>query len=304
MQHAYSLHFSLGDMDCLLLAVTPQLVRANSPFHPYYSHQHPAFELFYVSDGQYELRVGMQNHTVERGQVILIPPGVYHSTRRTHGGIMSVIFKLTPPEQLKKYTNSHLISSTLHAAPTVPVDVNARIGGLALISTLDQIRTLVERHTGQYVLEEELRALSMILVLELFQRLSSYAPQKSTSSADTYSRYSFIIDEFFASHFSINNGNELLAQNLCVSTRQLDRILRKSYGMSYREKLLEVRLAVAIDFLQTTDKSITEIATLVGYSNPTNFSTFIKNATGKTPSEIRKAAAEPLGSAPLSSLAE
>lgn len=80
MQHAYSLHFSLGDMDCLLLAVTPQLVRANSPFHPYYSHQHPAFELFYVSDGQYELRVGMQNHTVERGQVILIPPGVYHST--------------------------------------------------------------------------------------------------------------------------------------------------------------------------------------------------------------------------------
>lgn len=290
MQHIYSLGFSLGDMECQLLAVTPQVVRQSSPLQQYYSHQHPAFELFYVFAGQYELRIGAENYTVEKGQVILIPPGIYHSSKSISSDIMSVIFKLPAPEQLKKFTSSHLISSTLYSTPTAPFDVNARVGGLALSSTLEQIRTLVERYTNQYILEEELRALSVILVLELFQRLSSHTPQKISSNTDLYSQYCFIIDEFFAMHFNVNNGNELLARRLCVSTRQLDRILRKSYGMSYREKLQEVRLAVAVDFLQTTEKSITEIATLVGYSNPTNFSTFIKNATGRKPSEIRKAA--------------
>ena len=75
---------------------------------------------------------------------------------------------------------------------------------------------------------------------------------------------------------------------LHVSPRQLHRIIKKSYGKSYREKLSEIRVEIATSFLSGSDKSIAEISELLGYSTPANFSTFIKNATGKTPSEIRK----------------
>lgn len=58
--------------------------------------------------------------------------------------------------------------------------------------------------------------------------------------------------------------------------------------MSYREKLTEIRIEVSMDLLLTTEKSVAEISEMVGYSNPANFSTFIKNVTGKTPSAIRR----------------
>ena len=79
-----------------------------------------------------------------------------------------------------------------------------------------------------------------------------------------------------------------IRDSLCISPRQLDRILRKSYGMSYREKLTEIRIEVSMDLLLTTEKSVAEISEMVGYSSPANFSTFIKNVTGKTPSAIRR----------------
>lgn len=43
-----------------------------------------------------------------------------------------------------------------------------------------------------------------------------------------------------------------------------------------------------MDLLLTTEKSVAEISEMVGYSSPANFSTFIKNVTGKTPSAIRR----------------
>ena len=45
---------------------------------------------------------------------------------------------------------------------------------------------------------------------------------------------------------------------------------------------------VSMDLLLTTEKSVAEISEMVGYSSPANFSTFIKNVTGKTPSAIRR----------------
>ena len=294
MQQTFSIHFLLGEMDCQLLAITPQEENKDLLPYTYYSHQHPAFELFYISEGQYTLRVGSTSYTVEKNQAILIPPKTYHSSCSVSSDIskMSIIFKIPPPQPLENYTNSNLISKTLYSFPVIPFHVNTCINGLNIKTTLDQIRTLVEHHENNYfVQQEELRALSTMLILELFQRLSNHTFPNVQTPQNSDAQQNFVIDEFFNLHFNTNDGNKVLAQKLNVSTRQLDRILKKSYGMSYREKLQEAKLAVALDFLQTTKKSITEIALLTGFSKPTNFSTFIKNATRKTPSELRKSSA-------------
>jgi len=86
----------------------------------------------------------------------------------------------------------------------------------------------------------------------------------------------------------LNNGEALLAKRLNVSTRQLNRILKQSYGMNYREKLKEARLKLALEQLCHTDNSISQIAQQLGYSSAANFNTFIKNVTGKTPTQLRK----------------
>jgi len=60
--------------------------------------------------------------------------------------------------------------------------------------------------------------------------------------------------------------------------------------MNYRDKLKEIRLEIALNFLSHSDKSIAQIAQLLGYGSSANFSAFIKKATGKTPSQLRKEA--------------
>ena len=50
-----------------------------------------------------------------------------------------------------------------------------------------------------------------------------------------------------------------------------------------------MRSSAASDvYKRQTEKSVAEISEMVGYSSPANFSTFIKNVTGKTPSAIRR----------------
>ena len=58
--------------------------------------------------------------------------------------------------------------------------------------------------------------------------------------------------------------------------------------MNYRQKLCEIRMEIATNMLRNTDKTIAEIAEILGYSSSANFSTFIKNYSGKTPSQIRR----------------
>ena len=134
---------------------------------------------------------------------------------------------------------------------------------------------------------EEMKAYLTLLVLQLSQQLREQkriAPQniRITSKQDAE------IIEFFNKNFRLSNGADLLSKQLHVSRRHLDRILKKQYGKNYREMLQEARLARGLDLLTSTNKTIAEIANLIGYSNPASFITFIKNQTGTTPLQLRK----------------
>ena len=52
--------------------------------------------------------------------------------------------------------------------------------------------------------------------------------------------------------------------------------------------MLEIRLEVACDLLLHSEKTVQEISEAVGYSTPSNFTAFFKNATGSTPTQYRR----------------
>ena len=133
---------------------------------------------------------------------------------------------------------------------------------------------------------DEIRVLTELLILRLIQHKSA-AKDSVEDGGNAHEQRAYIIDEFFNHNFHLNDGDTALAQILGVSVRQLNRILKSLYGCNFREKLKEIRLEVATDLL-AAGRSIAEISEITGYSCPANFSTFIKNATGKTPSQLRQ----------------
>ena len=79
---------------------------------------------------------------------------------------------------------------------------------------------------------------------------------------------------------------EMVAERLDLSVRTLRRRLTAE-STSFQDVLDEVRFGVATEYLAETPLPLQEIATLLGYSDPGNFSHAFKRWAGKAPSDFR-----------------
>ena len=96
------------------------------------------------------------------------------------------------------------------------------------------------------------------------------------------------MDTYFEQHFADSAGEQVLAELLHVSRRQLVRILQEHYGMSFRQKLLCTRMDYAAWLLRTTDSPVSNICDRVGYSSEAAFFKTFRQHFGSTPNRYRK----------------
>lgn len=82
---------------------------------------------------------------------------------------------------------------------------------------------------------------------------------------------------------------EEAAEQLRMSTAQLRKRLYRG-GSSYKSIVLEVRMALASHYLESTHLSIQEIAYLLDYAQPGPFSRAFKKYYGFSPSQVRNSA--------------
>lgn len=80
---------------------------------------------------------------------------------------------------------------------------------------------------------------------------------------------------------------EAAARKIGMSGRTLRRKLN-GLGTSYQGEIEQLRREFAILYLSKSQRSITEIALKLGYSDSSSFSKAFKNWTGESPSDYRK----------------
>lgn len=88
----------------------------------------------------------------------------------------------------------------------------------------------------------------------------------------------------------ITNGRvdyALLASTLCLSRAQLNRKLKAITGETTTEYILKIKISLAKHLLDSTDKSIFEIAMDCGMDSDSYFCTLFKKSTGVTPLQYR-----------------
>jgi AraC-like DNA-binding protein len=78
-----------------------------------------------------------------------------------------------------------------------------------------------------------------------------------------------------------------IAESLAMSKRSFQRLLAEQ-GLSYSQMLGEARQHLAVDWLETTDKPIGEIAFDLGYSDSSNFSRAFRRQVGIAPQVFRE----------------
>lgn len=78
-----------------------------------------------------------------------------------------------------------------------------------------------------------------------------------------------------------------VADLLCTSVRQTERIFNQIYGKGFKKVLNAIRVEKATQLIIDTDISMERISQKVGYSSSSYFARIFKDHTGKAPLELR-----------------
>ncbi len=132
--------------------------------------------------------------------------------------------------------------------------------------------------------EEMLTYLFRELMLMIHRRMTEAMPQVSGFIQEEIDRAKAYFEEHYNEEISI----EQYAASRSMSTSWFNRSFRGAVGTSPMKYILDIRIRNAQVLLETTDYSIANIASVIGYDNPMYFSRMFRKAKGLSPAKYRK----------------
>jgi two-component system, response regulator YesN len=94
--------------------------------------------------------------------------------------------------------------------------------------------------------------------------------------------------DYIRTHLAENFSRDQLAALLQCSPSHLSRVFSRTTGYAYKDFLLKCRLEKAMDLLQHSHLRIAEIAGMVGYQDPFQFSKIFRKRIGISPRKFRE----------------
>jgi len=119
------------------------------------------------------------------------------------------------------------------------------------------------------------------------EKLNKNRNQAVSDSEDKEERVIGKIKEYLDIHYQ-NATLEDAAERVNMCPSYLSRFFKEKSGIGFRELLLKTRMEKACEMLGDKQCKMCDIAYLIGYDNPKNFSRAFKAYYGVTPVEYRK----------------
>jgi len=136
----------------------------------------------------------------------------------------------------------------------------------------------------QDTFEPKPRAAGITLLSKgLIHSLDSYY-QTLTSSKPKLTR----LLEYLGQHYSQKITTKDVCQHMCMSVSTLNRFLQKETGLSMISLLHHIRIQHAMELLQTTTDSVSNIGYSIGFESANTFCEIFKRELGMTPLTFRR----------------
>lgn len=248
-------------------------------------HQHDGYELYYLFNGYRSMHAGTKSYMMHAGDLMLLPPGLAHQG----AGVENM-----PQNHVVLHVRADYLQ-TLLSQCQLP----------ELASLLNQERLLRLPTSQQYMLdsmfyelqqeltqrlfknEQAVKARLLLLLIYLLRNTDcditqfGHSGHKRKNDIDQVITF---IDEHYADPVTLAGMAKIFMTNPCA----LSRSFKRQMGIPPISYLNQVRIQAAKDLIETSDLSLTQICSRVGYESLTYFGRVFKDFIGVTPSQYRK----------------
>ena len=220
------------------------------------------YEIIYVVEGTVYLRESQICHTLNKGDLYLLTPGVPHGGWQDSTGKTSFYW-------------IHFSASSLTELHVEP--------GLTSIADHYRFPVMLRQllHIANAQEYPDYTAHSALLLL--LGELSAAQAQNSRSGAPLLSS----VSEFIR----INTGKQLsvqsVAQHFGYHPDYISSLFRKHYGLSLKQYINNGQISAIKALLVTTNLSMKELAAQLGWETENEFTHFFKYHTGISPAKFR-----------------
>lgn len=260
--------------------------------HP---HSHEFIEITYVAKGKGIHILNGEEYQVSKGDLFVINYDCVHEFRSQ--GSKLVVYNcvilpqfidesLSQCRNFKEVTNNYLFASFFADEENKPSDI--RLAGKDC-SILERIyeSMLIEYNSRPLGFEQMLKAQAVELLITVF-RLWFSSKNMSRKLLDARN---ILIEKaigYIKENYKSENKLTDLAGMLFISPAHFSRLFKKTCSMTVTEYIQKIRIENACKLLNTTNKTVFEVAEDVGYTDIKHFNAVFKKNTGKTPSKYRK----------------
>lgn len=256
-----------------LAATYRRLEKAYTPL----LHSHPDWlEITYVSSGSGEQIIGERNWHVSKGDLLISNCGVVHgenplsvSDFKTYCFNFENVHLTGEPENcLVSGSDCPILSSGKYSA-----EISSLIG-------------MMHSLHGEPGMDDACQLLSASFLALIHQMNLERRPETDEGAVKS-SLLTSGVQQYINRNYRMNLTLDGLAGQFHVSRYYLSHVFRKNTGFSLVQYLTQRRIGEAQILLQSSDKSVADIALLVGFSSSSYFNNVFRRYVGMTPVHYR-----------------
>ncbi len=287
---------TVEDMDISVFFSNPHsiLPDVSAPMH-----NHLSYEMHSIRSGTMSYTIDNETYVLTPGSILFIPPHIFHKISAVSSDISKFSFEFSIAKNPQSTTGLYKVCKKLLE------DKLDRPATLAL--TIPELSEIIDVFSGAYSIPSRLshitsplmQAYLCIIFFKILFNLEHntniqkiITPSSAVHTLDAASPRAVYISQYIASNYHSHPSIHDLANELHLSVRQTERLIKKEMHRSFSGLLNEHRIQLARHFIRSALRkhqpiSFNTIAEDVGFDNYYTFLKQFKLYTGATPNEYK-----------------
>ncbi len=232
------------------------------------THFHNCFEILYVQQGSMTVVMPKTSYSLDKGDMILIPPNTPHSFSDCKDNCSQLIF-----------------ISTMFIEEIGTIFSNKTLDNLKITLSANEVEQIVLPFLNSISKDCKLAKKGYgYLLFNLFFAANPVLSSNDEVSADIAYKILRVVQKKYDKDISLS----YIAKELSVCTTYVSRVFNNTMGCSFKSYITALRMEKAKNLLTTQDDSIIDIAIECGYDSQRTFNRAFKAYQNQTPGEYRR----------------